>query len=509
VDTVSIDKSEPYTTLSYTWGLPGTVLKTTDDNIAAHKNSIPLSTEYKTLEDAIYVTRSMGVKYIWIDSLCIIQDQLQKPSDFDIEGQHMKEIYSNSIFTIAASRGQGTGVSCFASRTSDALIKPQRFFPAPSSNNMYSHSYYFIVDHNIWSQAVTDAALNMRGWVFQERLLAPRTMHFCDDQIFWECREFAACEAFPWGLPSKLTDQDGGFLPFEKHGFKSLIGDLAQSVSPAATASSSFWSPRPQQSLQDPDGWSITLNRWHQVVEAYTKRGLTKPADKVVAIAGIAQKFKPVLHDKFVAGLWDNLIIYELAWTVHYLPGFYPGDARPIDPQTGQKIYCGPTWSWVSLNRHVEYKLGPNIHQWVVQATNVSCVVQPGGEFDTPVERGTILCLKGRFVEMEVINMPSRGQGSNHVSYILGGELIRQNIIDLDATKIEDHLEKTLALMPLLWQKGRDPRSGDRLIGLVLQKDGYNYRRIGILEASSTLDRNVFATLAPASNPVPTTIRII
>jgi hypothetical protein len=185
------------------------VIKTTNSTLSTHRAGIPLSTLPETLRDVINITRSIGVNYIWIDSLCIIQDQPQdqQPSDFSVEAQHMGEIYANSLLTLAASRGWGTHVTCFANRISNSLIKPEKFTPEllPSNFNYiqpsrYRSGYFYIIDHRIWESAVTSAALNSRGWVLQERLLSPRTVHFCQDQAFWECGELAACEALPGGL---------------------------------------------------------------------------------------------------------------------------------------------------------------------------------------------------------------------------------------------------------------------------------------------------------------------
>jgi hypothetical protein len=177
LDTTDIDKSELYTTLSYTWSDPNTVIKTTNTTLSTFQTGVPLCTLPETLKDAINITRSVGVNYICINSLCIIQDQPegQQPTDFSVEAPYMGDIYTNSLFTIAASRGWDTRVSCFATRISDSLIKPQKFAPAPSPNNAhsmqpsrYSSGYFYVIDHRIWELAVTDAALNTRGWVLQE-----------------------------------------------------------------------------------------------------------------------------------------------------------------------------------------------------------------------------------------------------------------------------------------------------------------------------------------------------
>jgi hypothetical protein len=430
----------------------------------------------------------------------------------------MGEIYANSLLTLAASRGWGTHVTCFANRISNSLIKPEKFTPEllPSNFNYiqpsrYRSGYFYIIDHRIWESAVTSAALNSRGWVLQERLLSPRTVHFCQDQAFWECGELAACEALPGGLPVKVMDRRGGLTRVAQNQFKTFINDCTTRVPQGVMANllSRFpWQQRPSSF----DRRSHTFDRWNQIVEAYTKCDLTNPTDRIVAIAGVAQRLKPVLNDTFIAGLWKTLLVYGLAWKIGDDPGFHASGRRPIDRVTNQPIYCGPTWSWVSVEGAITYGLGSDIDQWGSRVTVESCIVQPvNQEFAKAVERGTVLRLSGCLRKLELtMKEESRGRGhlSHYVSVRLGQVHVRETTIRLDATKMEDHLDKVLAVVPILWRKAGGPNENESLIGLVLEKYEDFYWRVGFLEATSFSDPAVLITLARA-NELPVVIQIV
>lgn len=144
----------------------------------------------KTFLDAIEVTRSLGLRFLWIDSLCIIQDSIE---DWATQSAVMGLIYRNSICTIAATAAVDGRDGCFYTRDSSlaepckVIISTHRDYGDPSSTMVTS--LYVIVPQYIWSDGVNNAPLNQRAWVLQERILSPRTIHFSKYQLFWECKE--------------------------------------------------------------------------------------------------------------------------------------------------------------------------------------------------------------------------------------------------------------------------------------------------------------------------------
>jgi len=179
---------------------------------------------------------------------------------------------------------------------------------------------YYIFDGNIWNAEIDDAPLNNRGWVFQERVLARRVLHFGQHQIGWECPELAALEVFPNGLPGTNA--------------MSLQIKSTSSLMKAAAAR------EPIQSLD-----TSFLHRWHNLVNAYSKTRLTYPKDKVIAFAGIAETIMENRTDRYSAGMWEKTLLYDLAWAR------YDGDREtfPISDTS----YRAPSWSWASVDGEI------------------------------------------------------------------------------------------------------------------------------------------------------------
>ncbi|PMD63543.1 HET-domain-containing protein, partial [Hyaloscypha bicolor E] len=142
-----------YATLSYCWGTtmpPGSV--TTHDNIGKRLKRLEASSLPQTLRDAFRVTRQLGIRYLWVDALCIIQDD---PNDWATEAANMASIYDNCLVSIAVELGSDCTAG-FLRHTPE-----QQDFCTP---------------------------LSERGWTYQERYLSPRILHFIGAQIVWECR---------------------------------------------------------------------------------------------------------------------------------------------------------------------------------------------------------------------------------------------------------------------------------------------------------------------------------
>ncbi len=188
-DRVQIDSESKYMTLSHCWGrkMPKRLLT---EDLPGMKQSIVINELPKTFQDAITVARYLGVRYLWIDSLCIIQDSEQ---DWERESSLMSQVYSGSYCNIAATAASDGSRGLFFERDTK-LIRPIKV--------MMRNTFYNIVDGGLWVRNVEQAPLNRRAWVTQERILAPRTIHFALKQLFWECSGTTACESFPEEFPS-------------------------------------------------------------------------------------------------------------------------------------------------------------------------------------------------------------------------------------------------------------------------------------------------------------------
>jgi hypothetical protein len=189
-----------YVTLSHLWG-SGVPLKLLRDNFEELRSRIPLESMSQTFRDAILVTRKFGFRYVWIDSLCIIQDC---DDDWRKESALMRSVYKGGICNIAATAASNGANGLFSTRD-PFTISP---FTIDIARKDFEQSYLCFRGEARY-EGFIKAPLNRRGWVYQERLLSPRTIHF-SSQLFWECKELEASETYPMGLddPREVEDQD-------------------------------------------------------------------------------------------------------------------------------------------------------------------------------------------------------------------------------------------------------------------------------------------------------------
>jgi heterokaryon incompatibility protein (HET) len=173
------DEKGKYIALSHCWGtdqgqLP---LRTTKDKFKDYKKHIEFSELPQTFQDAVTVAREIDVEYLWIDSLCIIQDD---SGDWEKESQKMEQVFSSAYCTISATSAKNSHEGFLTFPVKEAVRIPDE------ENSQFA--VYACIASKSFKQAVDeDGLLNTRGWVLQERALSRRTIHFTGSQIFWEC----------------------------------------------------------------------------------------------------------------------------------------------------------------------------------------------------------------------------------------------------------------------------------------------------------------------------------
>lgn len=182
-----------YMTLSHCWG-EGQLTRLQKNNEEAFRQAISWDSLPQTFMDAIRVARSLGSEYLWIDSLCIVQDSLE---DWCRESATMRDVYRNSMCNIAASSAANSHEGCLYPRN-PRFLEPARL-PWPSAA---SDDFYLI------NGAGLEASypLYTRAWVLQEALLAPRTIDCGKTQLFWRCDALTASEELPGGLPTTMIN---------------------------------------------------------------------------------------------------------------------------------------------------------------------------------------------------------------------------------------------------------------------------------------------------------------
>jgi hypothetical protein len=283
----------PYITLSHCWGTCEIVTLTTS-NIAQFQNSIELESLSKTFQEAILVTRRLGIRYLWIDSLCIIQDSTD---DWRKESAMMDKVYGEGLFGIAASGATDGDHGLFFER--------DRCLIEPIATEMWPNliSLALVERQFMWE----DNPLQKRAWALQERALATRIIDFGREQVTWTCLQRYASESDPDGTEVQEETKNDLFRPLRIWRVKSL-DDIHCEV------------------------------EWNQIIRRYSKCALTVPADRLVALSAVAREFKACQlepSDVYLAGLWRSHLPQALLW---HLNGAKSSSAN----------YIAPSWSWAS-----------------------------------------------------------------------------------------------------------------------------------------------------------------
>ena len=263
----------------------------------------------RNFQDAIYITRNLGGQYLWIDSLCIIQDS---DEDWQHEAALMGEVYLNGQCNLSAVNSKDSSVGMIYER------EPTEVFALGFASGNEKQEIY-LCDPRIWFNQIVDGPLLKRGWVCQERLLSSGNLHFGKTMVFWECGSQTACETFPNGLPLQL----------EKFANEPLVKRKAAKLIRSSSGLAS-------SSLEDT---SHQLQLWNQVLELYTRCQLSFGTDKLIAVAGLAAIAHHNFSKNYLAGLWEEYLPFQLLWDLI---------GNPI--RSPPPSYRAPTWSWAAVD---------------------------------------------------------------------------------------------------------------------------------------------------------------
>lgn len=309
-----------YMTLTHRWG-PVDHMILTKDTYPQLLEGIPLSTLPQAFQDAVSICRHLGIGYIWIDSFCILQGK-DNIRDWQHEASLMSDVYSNSFCNISAADSPDCSQSIFSRRDPGTLYPQVVEIALSGGESAKTMERFTLSDYKFWESEVSNALVNKRAWVLQERFLAPRILHFGRRQLIWECCEKDAAEIYPNGLPLALsTSSDTRFKQLNSSDYIGRVGRYRH---------------------READGNSAPHLLWFRIVELYTASALTVPSDKLHACSGIAKRMAEIVQDDYVAGMWRRYLEGELLWMVigNHQPGRW---TRP-------KEYRAPTWSWASID---------------------------------------------------------------------------------------------------------------------------------------------------------------
>ncbi|KAK0653155.1 heterokaryon incompatibility protein-domain-containing protein [Cercophora newfieldiana] len=302
-----------YATLSYCWGssLP---LRTTKATVSQFGDEIPEELIPKTWADAIRIARALRIPHIWIDALCIVQDD---EAEWQAEVERMSEIYQGSMLTIAAVQSSDSSGGCFPSHLS-RLENSELFFRTHLDRNDSASSVVVRVYQNdIRTRSLRNTAISNRGWTLQENILSPRILHCMQPEAHWQCRASYCTET---GL--KFSMEGLSVVPSTHH----LM-------------------------LATPPEYVGHRTVWRRIVQDYSSREFTYPRDRVPAIAGITKYFSSILDDAPILGLWRGSFAADLAW----LMGSSHGSQGLEAPGRATGV---PSWTWLACQGRVWYYLG-------------------------------------------------------------------------------------------------------------------------------------------------------
>jgi len=362
-----------YVALSHCWGKKQ-LLTTTRATIDDHMKGIPFERLPKTFQDAIVITRGVGLQYIWIDSLCIIQ---QDKADWEQQSALMADIYGRCYLNIATTRAGGGHEGCLGPRwtTTDTLKWAAEFakqvgddsddenvsgkkaeeiskirkcevksFKIPGVEQdirirLSIQSAHEALQTPRWIQNhAATAPLLPRSWVYQERFLSSRTVHLHANEMVWACNVSQRCECKE--LDGSPLDGDG-------------------------------WSASKDRVVKLPENRNLKVihGLWRTMVEDVSLLDLTYESDRLPALAGLASRFAKYFprNERYLAGLWEGDLPRDLLWESG-------GSEQMNGPTRIRDSNLGPSWSWVSLmwgrsgesisGMRWEYETKPKLAEW-------------------------------------------------------------------------------------------------------------------------------------------------
>ncbi|KAH7378075.1 heterokaryon incompatibility protein-domain-containing protein [Cadophora sp. MPI-SDFR-AT-0126] len=344
-----------YIALSHRWGSTH-LLTTTLGTIGAHRSTIPLATMPRTFRDAIVITRRLGIQFLWIDSLCIIQDS---SSDWKSESLRMQNIYNFAHLTISAAHSTDSSSGCFRPRRGQL----SRWIPYYCEDKEIPSFEYCLVPRDPYHDPTTTDAdkepLYKRGWVLQEQLLSRRTLVYSYNGLRWECLTARGSESMP---------------------------KLMEHADP--NDSSPRWTINGLQRFVLTDGKKDHHRMWLDIVEDFCCRDLTIAQDALAAIAGVANSMARVYGMDYLAGLWKQHLGKGLLWQLVQNDGLSLQDIGE-DDRFGK---IAPSWSWASASRKVKWT-GDRVG--LVRQTILIEVLDTQG-FDSALSSVGSITLRGR-----------------------------------------------------------------------------------------------------------------
>ncbi|KAF2877943.1 heterokaryon incompatibility protein-domain-containing protein [Massariosphaeria phaeospora] len=415
----------------------------------------------RVFQDTIELAQRLHVAYVWIDASCIVQNDKE---DINREVSSMGEIYRNSYCNLAAiAATDDPQAGLFVDR--DPLTVSA--FTIPIHRLGYHRTYHGYTKEMF--KGVNAYSLQRRGWVFQERLLSPRTVYF-GRQLSWECSNSIAFEIF-----LEHASEDRQCLP---------KGSTIYRLKRLLRGPSSERERLTERQLQRAGWWRL--------VQKFTHCELTDKNDRLPAIAGLAKQFSEYLEDQYVAGFWKKTLVIDLLWVRPWgLDWNWALDTviceRSRECSTIRLL--APSWSWASVDFAYAHICKVSHHYHIYAEVQGIDLVSGPTDFGR-VTHGT-LTISGCLVKS--YPMPDKQRKAKQIRFDfsrkLGGPVmdiydISESLWDTKPTNIF-HFLLLGSYIDILWSLGR------KLHGLILEATGripHEYRRLGVFTHPTGLD---------------------
>ncbi|KXJ95829.1 heterokaryon incompatibility protein-domain-containing protein [Microdochium bolleyi] len=446
------DQAEDYAALSHCWGghIPA---RTITANLGERMQNLDVNGLPQNFRDAIWVSRALEIRYLWIDALCIIQDSSE---DWFREARQMSSIYAGAKIVISALDSPSSTMGFLHQDRIPQAVVSDRY----AVQKHFGHVYEYL----------KTCPLTTRAWCMQERLLAPTVLHIGSERMLWECQKH-------------LSTEDGQVADGQSTG--NVMGQ--------------FIALRGRLGREEQPSW----REWYHLLEEYTTRNLTVESDKLPALAGAAALFqrphKPSTPATYLAGLWKEDLARGLLWGASYehVPG------RPVwGYQSSDKCQAlalpkrqgddrAPSWSWASLDGQIDHwalRIGDGEHWYEIlevaidSGENDPACAQPVGSvrIKGPLEQvhylphpaggdvGSLEFPADQSAVEEVREAPKRkGKGKKGANKTFGG-----CVLDLDRHSPRD-----------CWALIATRSNSDRFMLVLEDRGDGTFRRIGFCTA--------------------------
>ncbi|KAH8586859.1 heterokaryon incompatibility protein-domain-containing protein [Bisporella sp. PMI_857] len=331
------DPGLKYIALSHRWGYPrdddewtdsdgkAKNFCTTNDNLVEFMDpqlGIDFAAMPKTFRDAIEVTRGLGLEYLWIDSLCIIQNQSDN-ADFNAESRRMRDVYNGAYCTIASTGADGTTDGFLNKKEDRACVRIETTRKVldgktPDSIDDKPCTVYVCDAIDDFKRDVDGSDMATRGWILQERALSRRTLHFAKNQVYWECGAGVCCETL-----TRLFNRRATFM--SDPDFPSQAGKYLK---------------------------GMKIKFYESLYQHYSSLNFSVMANRAVAMDGLESKILTTFLTKGAYGIMDGEFLHRsFLWkrqeplpegAMHQIP-FRKNDPTP------------PSWSWMAVSGKITY----------------------------------------------------------------------------------------------------------------------------------------------------------